>query len=258
MAASSEHFQGWPNEAAFQADGYQHTPVKLSVKGFIPSYVAGTLYRTGPSQYIVKDTPKSDFKIDHWFDGFSSVHRFELTPSTDGSVEATYNSRQNKRDPCDGLFKKMKSVFTAARGPSPEENNIGVTIAPNVPGINGKSSDGKSRFKTLSAFTDNASYKQFDPETLEPLGVASQGSLHPALAGPLSAAHANYDPVNGDVLNHNLTFGLNSVYRVFKTIGRLKTELVHETNPVQLGALSSRRKTKAYIAQNASEASAGF
>ncbi|OAF61060.1 hypothetical protein VC83_02484 [Pseudogymnoascus destructans] len=134
----------------------------------------------------------------------------------------------------------MKSVFTAARGPSPEENNIGVTIAPNVPGINGKSSDGKSRFKTLSAFTDNASYKQFDPETLEPLGVASQGSLHPALAGPLSAAHANYDPVNGDVLNHNLTFGLNSVYRVFKTIGRLKTELVHETNPVQLGALSSR------------------
>ncbi|OBT58596.1 hypothetical protein VE04_01697 [Pseudogymnoascus sp. 24MN13] len=239
MVASSEHFQGWPNEAAFQADGYQHTPVKLSVKGLIPSYAAGTLYRTGPSQYIVKDTPKGDFKIDHWFDGFSSIHRFELTPSADGSVDVTYNSRQNvdalvekirstgnydqltfgqKRDPCDGLFKKMKTVFTAAsRGPTPEENNIGVTIAPDVPGINGNSSDGKSRFKTLTAFTDNASYKQFDPETLEPLGVADQGSLHPALAGPLSAAHANYDPVNGDVLNHNLTFGRNSIYRVFKT-----------------------------------------
>ncbi|OBT63897.1 hypothetical protein VE03_06570 [Pseudogymnoascus sp. 23342-1-I1] len=238
MSASSDHFQGWPNEAAFQAEGYQHTPVKLFVKGRIPSYAAGTLYRTGPSQHIVKDTPKGDFKIDHWFDGFSSVHRFELTPTADGSVEVAYNSRQNvdtlvekirstgnydqvtfgqKRDPCDGLFKKMKAVFTAARGPSPGENNIGVTIAPDVPGLDKDSSDGKSRFKTLTAFSDTASYKQLDPETLEPLGVASQDSLHPSLTGPLSAAHANYDPVNGDVLNHNLDFGRTSVYRVFKT-----------------------------------------
>lgn len=256
MSASSEHFQGWPNEAAvssilhlvgnfpsniykFHDDGgYQHTPVKLSLKGRIPSYAAGTLYRTGPTQHIVKNTPKGDFKIDHWFDGFSSVHRFELTPAADGSMEVTYNSRLNvdtliekirstgnydqvsfgqKRDPCDGLFKKMKAAFTAARGPSPGENNIGVTIAPDVPGINGDSSDGKSRFKTLTAFTDSASYKQLDPDTLEPLGVANQDSLHPSLTGPLSAAHGNYDPVNGDLLNHNLDFGRNCVYRIFKT-----------------------------------------
>ncbi|KFY33238.1 hypothetical protein V494_07799 [Pseudogymnoascus sp. VKM F-4513 (FW-928)] len=238
MAASSEHFQGWPNESAFQAEGYQHTPVKLSVEGRIPAYAAGTLYRTGPSQHIVKDTPKGDFKVDHWFDGFSSVHRFQLTPAADGSMEVLYNSRQNvdtliekirstgnldqvtfaqKRDPCDGLFKKMKAVFMPARGPTPGEHNIGVTIAPDVPGIGGESSDGKSRFKTLTTFTDNASFKKLDPDTLEPLGVASQVSLHPALTGPLSAAHGNYDPVNGDILNHNLNFGRNSTYRVFKT-----------------------------------------
>jgi len=212
--------------------------VELVVKGHIPRYAAGTLYRTGPAQHIVKDTPKGDFKLSHWFDGFSKVHRFELIPSPDGSMKVSYNSRSNvdtllekiratgnydqisfgqKRDPCDGLFKKFKTFFQIPRDGSPGEHNIGVVIAPDVPGMDDGKSDGKSRFKTLTVFTDSTGFKSLDPDTLEPLGVANQRSLHPSLTGPFSAAHANVDPLTGDVINHNLDFTFPCTYRVWKT-----------------------------------------
>jgi torulene dioxygenase len=57
--------------------------------------------------------------------------------------------------------------------------------------------------------------QMLDPETLEPLGLASQKVLHPLLKGPTSAAHAETDPVTGDVFNFNLDFGSKGTYRVF-------------------------------------------
>ena len=139
-----------------------------------------------------------------------------------------------KRDPCDGLFKKFRTAFQVPREPAPGYNNIAVTIAPDVPGMKPPRPDldgklpppgeteedrkGASRFKTLTAFTDTSGFKHLDPETLEPLGVASQSSLHPELTGPFSAAHANFDPVTGDVYNHNCDFTLPSpTYRIWKT-----------------------------------------
>lgn len=54
-----------------------------------------------------------------------------------------------------------------------------------------------------------------DPETLEPIGVASQATLHPLLKGPSSATHSSVHP-NGDVYNYNLEFVKGQgVYRVF-------------------------------------------
>jgi torulene dioxygenase len=53
-----------------------------------------------------------------------------------------------------------------------------------------------------------------DPTTLEPIGIAEQTVLHPALKGQLSAAHAKTDPVTGEVFNYNLELGAN-VYHIF-------------------------------------------
>ena len=58
---------------------------------------------------------------------------------------------------------------------------------------------------------------QIDPETLAPYGVTSQKTLHSELKGPLSSAHAEYDPITGDAYNYNLEFGRNGTYRVFHT-----------------------------------------
>lgn len=54
-----------------------------------------------------------------------------------------------------------------------------------------------------------------DEQTLEPIGVASQKTLHRLLKGPGSAAHSKSDTVTGDVFNYNLEFARNPIYRVF-------------------------------------------
>lgn len=54
-----------------------------------------------------------------------------------------------------------------------------------------------------------------DPETLEPIGIAEQTVLHPALKGPLSASHAKTDPKTGEVYNYNLDLGRTGTWRVF-------------------------------------------
>lgn len=183
--------------------------------------------------------------MDHWFDGFSQVHRFELRPSSTPSapMEVSYNSRRivdkllenarktgklqgfsfgQKRDPCQSFFKKVMSTFEGAS----EDKNVGVTLSVNMPGLP-KSLQPKDsvpsghvsgiNIKTLTAKTDANAFKSIDPTTLEPIGVTDQTVLHPDLKGQLSGAHAKSDPKTGDVYNYNLLLGPRPSYRVFHT-----------------------------------------
>jgi len=121
-----------------------------------------------------------------------------------------------KRDPCVGLFGKVMSSFYAMAVetlkrplPDPAAENVGVTFSINMPGrpttantnkakslkqaaANGDTYNSKlihaSGIQSLYSTTDGAIVKQLDPETLEPLGIAKQESLHPFLKGPMSAA----------------------------------------------------------------------
>jgi torulene dioxygenase len=128
-----------------------------------------------------------------------------------------------KRDPCKSYFQKLQSVFFPSGG-VPDDNkssrNVGVTLSVNMPGLPSKadttSKGDASSISTLHLKTDASAFAQIDPETLEPLGLAKQGNLHPDLKGPMSAAHAKSDPVTGDVFNFNLDFGKSPTYRVFR------------------------------------------
>jgi torulene dioxygenase len=108
-----------------------------------------------------------------------------------------------KRDPCTSLFQKIKSVFesrSASTVGSPQLINVGVTIAPNVPGLGSSKPEGTDwKFENLVTFTDAALIKKLDPDTLEPMGVTDQKILHPELTGPMSSAHAQFDHATGDV-----------------------------------------------------------
>lgn len=125
-----------------------------------------------------------------------------------------------KRDPCKSFFNKVQSEYEPPSGPSAV--NVGVTLSVNMPGLdvppeegpNGRWSAPKG-IRTLYAKTDYNAFKKLDPETLEPIGLATQESLHPDLTGPLSASHARSDPETGDMYNFNLTLGQTSTYRVF-------------------------------------------
>jgi torulene dioxygenase len=73
----------------------------------------------------------------------------------------------------------------------------------------------RGRIESLCNRTDSDAIQFLDPETLEPIGVASQATLHPLLKGPSSATHSSTD-LNGDVYNYNLDFVKGQgVYRVF-------------------------------------------
>ncbi|CAK7201391.1 hypothetical protein SEUCBS139899_004095 [Sporothrix eucalyptigena] len=64
--------------------------------------------------------------------------------------------------------------------------------------------------------TDANMMRRVDPSTLEPIGVATQDTLHPDLKGPMSSAHAQRDPITGDFYNFNLDLGATPTYRVFR------------------------------------------
>ena len=191
----------------------------------------------------MKTAKGTTYSIDHWFDGFSQNHRFQII-QTDSSTRVIYNSRRSvdplieriretgnmagfsfgqKRDPCMSFFKKVMTMFIPDPNPPPEQSNIGVTLSINPAGLSDpqtaehqKHATHGSGIHTLLAKTDAAVMRHIEPETLEPRGVVSQAGLHPKLTGPLSAAHTKSDPITGDIFNYNLALGPRPTYRVFR------------------------------------------
>ncbi|KAF2642023.1 hypothetical protein P280DRAFT_290896 [Massarina eburnea CBS 473.64] len=235
----------WPNDVGFDTDYEEHEPVPLTVKGKIPEYAAGVLYRTGPLGFKTDTKAGGQWAAKHWFDGFACVHRFEID-FENGEPQVTYRSRRtvdqllenvrtngkldditfaSKRDPCESIFQKVMGMFT----PRQNNNNIAVTLSVNMPGaalmpggdtlekrvqVNGHTNG----IDSLHVKTDSAHVKTIDPVTLESQGFASHSRLHPELKGALAASHTKTDPVTGDLFNYNLDLGLSKgTYRIFKT-----------------------------------------
>ncbi|TWU72035.1 hypothetical protein ED733_001418 [Metarhizium rileyi] len=229
-------WKSWPNEGAFDALEKQYDSVHLTVKGSIPTWAAGTLFRTGPGQSAVENTSRGTHFVSHWFDGFAHTHRFDITPSRDGSsgISVVYSSRGQaeeyiamvqkygwrtgvsfgqKSDPCVGIFGKFMSMFL------PQKLNNNVAVIRNMPGLesnNARQIGHRSEPDNMYITTDNSSLQKVDPRTLEPLESAKQQQLHPKLKGPLSCAHAQRDPVTGDIFNFNVDLGIAATYRVFR------------------------------------------
>jgi torulene dioxygenase len=100
---TTKHFNDWPNAVGLDVSYEEREPVQLEVEGKIPSYVSGTLFRTGLGPRKIANDNGSSFVVNHWFDNFSQVHRFGIDPSS-GTV--TYNSRLTS----DGLIEEARKV----------------------------------------------------------------------------------------------------------------------------------------------------
>lgn len=248
--------------------------MELTVTGKIPAYAAGTLYRTGPGKSEVQTEEGQTFHISHWFDGFSQTHRFQIIDS--GESEPTrvlHNSRYStdelieyvrktgalaklgfgqKRDPCKTVFNKVQSEYVPPSGPSGV--NIGVTLSVNMPGLDVQQDEEQSErwgaangIRTLYAKTDYNGFKKLDPETLEPIGLATQASLHPELTGRLAASHARSDPKTGDMFNFNLELGATCTYRVFGVSASTGKTTILATFPGTPSYLHSLLITEDYV-----------
>ncbi|KAH6605482.1 hypothetical protein Trco_004635 [Trichoderma cornu-damae] len=230
----SQAWKEWPAKAQFEGLEEHRGPVQLTVKGSIPSWAAGSLFRTGPGLDRVEDTTKGTHFISHWFDGIAHSHRFDIVPSEtlDGDTAVVYSSRRHsdgavaeiktkgwrssvsfaqRADPCVGMFAKVMAVF--AHG----QPNNNVAVVPDMPGGDDVKEGEPSKGKALYVLTDSATLSKLDPKTLEPIGIASQTSLHPSLKGPISCAHSQRDPETGDLFNFNLELsGPYPTYRIFR------------------------------------------
>ncbi|EGC44076.1 retinal pigment epithelial membrane family protein [Histoplasma capsulatum var. duboisii H88] len=273
---SVKSFNDWPNHQGFNSTYEERIPVELKVTGDIPAWAAGVLYRTGTGRSEIETDKKETFKIAHWFDGLSVVHRFQILPLDEihPSVRVFYNSRSccdglierirktgkgkdmsfgARYEPCTSYFQKVMSLFRPAPARTgADQRSMSITLSVNFPGLSStatqKTSGHASGIHTLANKTDAAAFQTLDPETLEPIGVASQQVLHPDLKGPLSAAHAKSDPVTGDVYNFNLQLGKCPIYHVFHVSAATgKTSILATLTNARAAYIHSFFLTKHYV-----------
>ncbi|PSN75136.1 putative dioxygenase [Corynespora cassiicola Philippines] len=275
---SSQHDnRSWPNLQGFSPEFEQHDAIELPVRGFIPPYAEGVLYRTGPGGFKVKTDQGNTFAVDHLFDGISQVHRFQLKGSEDANSGSTvtFNSRivatklveeikkkgtadwysmATKPDPSTTYVERLSQLIQASEHDEPNDGkvNIGVTLSVNTPGLKSKQQKVYSNkedigVKTLHTKTDGSIMQQIDPVTLEPITSTLQSEFHPELKGPLGAAHSRTDPKTGDFFNYNLDVGYPSIYRLFKTSKETGKTTILASIPAQPAYLHSFFLTEQHV-----------
>jgi beta,beta-carotene 9',10'-dioxygenase len=194
-------------------------PVALPVTGTLPSWLNGTLLRTGPSKFEVGERTHN-----HWFDGLAMLHRFAF-----GAGRVTYANcflkskafcaaaetgkityAEFATDPCRTLFGRVAAIFDPKL-----TDNCCVNVADYA--------------RQAVAFTETAMPMRFSPETLETLGVFN---YRRALKGQVSTAHPHYDAKRACHYNYIADFSLKSLYRLCQ-IGDDGKQKVIATLPVE-------------------------
>ena len=175
-------------ERLFDIDIVERNASITNVEGSIPSYVRGTYYLAGPSQFKVGGQ-----SYRHWLDGDGTATRLAFT---DSGVEVTHRfvhttKRQQEHDDGRALYRTFGTSFEGDQ----LKRGIGLESPGNVSVF---------RFRDqLLAFGEQGLPFALDPETLETQGVHTfDGRLNHV--SPLSA-HPCFTS-NGDLLNFGVSF----------------------------------------------------
>ncbi|HEX3909855.1 MAG TPA: carotenoid oxygenase family protein [Solirubrobacteraceae bacterium] len=175
---------------------------RLPLEGELPSWLSGSLLRTGPAKFEI-----GAHRMRHWFDGLAMLHRFTVA---DGAVSygnrylhsRSYRTAQEQgklvygefaTDPCRSLFKRVQTLFSPGKA-LPDNANINVTRL-------------GERFV---AMTETPMPVQFDPHTLQTAGVQPY-----KVPGQLTTAHPHMNRANGGMLNYAAKLARKSSYRFF-------------------------------------------
>ncbi len=172
---------------------------RLEVEGELPSWLQGSLVRTGPAKFEVGERT-----VNHWFDGLAMLHRFAFAGgdvsyrnrflesrayrSARETGELTYS--EFATDPCRSLFRRVQSFFD----PKISDNaNVNIT----------------KLGADYVALTETPLPVLFDPETLAAAGAASPAP------GQHTTAHPHLDPATGEGVFYATKFGPRTTYRLF-------------------------------------------
>jgi carotenoid cleavage dioxygenase-like enzyme len=177
----------------------------LPIKGKMPQWLAGSLYRTGPAKFEIGDQ-----KYHHWFDGLAMLHRFSFdngkvnyankflrsSAYTEGMEKGKISYSEFATDPCQSIFKKVATSF--------------------MPDKHGRLANANVNILRLGddfvAMTETPLPVRFEPETLETLGVMA---FPDKTAGMITTAHPHYDRATKSWLNYLTHFSAHSEYNIY-------------------------------------------
>ena len=211
----------------FYATHEVQQPIQLPIVGNIPRWLNGSLYRGAAGTWDV-----GNYTAEHWFDGFSRNHRFEIS---NGTVE--YRSRNASdeladfveetgkfpgptfgSDPCKIIFGAFETTFRDGQNPHGNKSgeNVAVSLAPDFPGLAPNGSSVGAPYDTFVMTTDANLLQQLDPVTLEPIEVFTYQASNLLLNdSDRSAAHPARG-ADGSLYNYVLdTSAQPPVYRIF-------------------------------------------
>ncbi|CAH0045402.1 unnamed protein product [Clonostachys solani] len=216
-----------PLEWGFYATHEHKDPAKLEIRGTIPSWVTGQLYRTGPGTWDV-----GNFTGDHWLDGFSRNHQFHIENGT-----VTYRNRNSTddlldfvrehgvfpngafaTDPSKLVFGQFENTFRDASHSLGDASsaNVGVAYVGNWPGLDKNATENGSYYDTLVVTTDRVVMQQINPVTLEPIELFTYEAGDPLLLNSGRSATHPALTTDGNVYNYHLDLDADPpVYRVF-------------------------------------------
>ncbi|MCH9631559.1 MAG: Apocarotenoid-15,15'-oxygenase [Chlamydiia bacterium] len=181
--------------------------VALDVKGNLPSWLSGTLVRNGPVNITVNGETNK-----HLFDGLSMLLSFsfeneKITYSNQFLKTDAYNSVFKEgslnyegfaTDPCRSVFKDILSYFFSSSEMPLHNTNVNVAKLSNE----------------YVALTEYPLPVQFDPKTLETLGVFDYEDELPK-SKCWESAHPHYLDGQDTAMNYLIQFGYNSYYTFY-------------------------------------------
>jgi carotenoid cleavage dioxygenase-like enzyme len=188
-------------ELGFQDLDAELEQTDLDVDGVLPAWLGGSLVRTGPARWDLREG-----SVRHWFDGLAMLHRFSFGERRVAYANRYLRSRafeaaerdgrlafrEFATDPCRSAFKRVSTLF--APGAQLTDNG-----AVNVTRLGDQ----------YLALTETPLPVAFDPQTLETLGVRGEPPAD------ISTAHPHHDPARGELVGHGTRLGPRCTYVLY-------------------------------------------
>ena len=190
-----------PYAVGFQSLTEERSPTPLAVAGQLPTWLRGTLLRTGPALF---DIDGQAYR--HWFDGLAMLYRFDFQAA--GTVQysnrclrsGAYCEAQAQGEIWRPEFatRPQRSLWQRlfSQRPVTDNGNVSVTVMAGQP----------------VAVTETPQPCQFRPNSLETMGPLQ---FDDDLAGQVTTAHPHIDFERGELISYIIQFGRQSTYQFY-------------------------------------------
>ncbi len=179
------------------------TEANLSLQGSLPSWLTGTLLRTGPAKFEVGEQ-----SYRHWFDGLAMLYQFWFR---DNQIHYTNRFLQS------GSYRDALEIGQISRGEfgtNPQRSLLTqlLTLTLDRPSTDNGNVNVTAIANQIVAVTETPVPVAFDPITLQTLGDFEYTD---DLAGQTTTAHPHFDFKRNQSISYQIQFGRQSAYAIY-------------------------------------------